>query len=263
MKRSLISTLAGGLFLASMTACNAVTFAQFVEAQPTTGTFENVANGTSPDVLQSSNPAGTAGSIPVVFYFQGGTTKSGTPINVPIDGILTLTSTASDSAIQTGANVQQDFNGVSFTITAANTANNTSHGIAAGSLLLGATSGMGTTVGGTLSGALGGNSATFSGSDLPSGSALGANTVTFSSNYLDFTSAMNKAFAYSFSNVVPILGLGGNFPFQYINAFTSEGTGTFSSDFAPPPVPEPGSVALFVGLGVSGAMFQFRRRRRA
>lgn len=278
MKKFLLPALASGLLLLQMSAARAVTFAQFVRGTTSGGTtpavFELIGQNDSNDMPASilqSNGTGTAGSfgtIPVVFYFQQPSdtpTLQKTPFGVAIDGTLSLMAHASDAAAAVGSQEVQDFNNITMSITVSNTANNTALGLKPGSVLLAATSGMnGDLIGGTLSGTEGGKSATFSGTDVTQGSPLFFNTVAFSSDYIDFTSASNKAYAYSYSNVIPFYSMynsGPNAPFDdYIMSFLTDGSGTFSSNFAPV-VPEPGSLALFAGLGMSGALLGLKRRR--
>lgn len=112
---------------------------------------------------------------------------------------------------------------------------------------------------GNLSGQQGGNSATLSGSDvLPAQ----PNVVTFSSPYIDFSSANTKNYGLSYSGVSPSFVIAGAFPMQYLANFSAETTGTFAAIFPQlPPVPEPGTLSMLFGLGVSGSVLLRRRRR--
>lgn len=73
-------------------------------------------------------------------------------------------------------------------------------------------------------GSTGGNSATLSAS-TPS------HNVTFSSDFLSFFATTSRNLAFSFSSVSPALSLG---PGNFLQNFTTAGTGTFASN--PPPV---------------------------
>jgi len=252
MKKVLIPLVAGSLLLGSVMMSNAGTFAQFIEQ--TGGNAFSFTGGN----------AGTLSTTNTLVFFQfkstgGITTLQPTPFDANISGRLTFSAIANGTSATAGSNPSQQFGTTSFTFTSA--ANQVVGGIlipAGTNLLTGTVTPSGfPLVAGTLSGPNGGSSATYSGSDVnpPPGFA---NNVTFSSAYLNFTGSFNDAYAYSFSSVSPFFSLGGAFPFQFINRFTAAGSGTFSSDV----VPEPGSIALLAGMGITFGGIAFSRRRR-
>lgn len=108
---------------------------------------------------------------------------------------------------------------------------------------------------GLLSGRDGGATVNFNG-DTSAG-----DTVVFTSDFLDFSQTINRNFALSFVAANPSLSINGN---GYLNTFTIAGNGTFASDPQPnSTVPEPGSIAMLVGSGVTGSLAVVRRRRRS
>jgi hypothetical protein len=245
--------MAAGLVVGQLSVTRAATFAQFIQA------------GSSPGFALSGSSSSNTGTLsdingtPLVFQFKS--FAAGSLLNTNIDAVITLHATESDAGRQSGSSAQQDFNNVSWSIVATNSARNTALGISAGANLLSGTSGTTGFNGGTLSGSVGGDSATFNGSDVTSGSPLFFNTVSFSSDFINFANATNKAYAYSFTSVNPMYFLDGAFPDYFIRDFTANGTGTFSAINGPSNVPEPGTWAMFVGMGVSGGIFGLRRRR--
>lgn len=244
-------------FLAScVTASQAasVTFASYQQQSPSTTGF-TLSGASSGGTLRATD-GGPGGSLPVLFTF--GALAPNSLINQQVLANLTFTAATSGTAAPTqgGQGSSQPFNTVTFQFTSASNQTINGQAVAAGANLLTGTSGFSTGPGGTLAGTNNGTSATFSGSDVTAGSPLFFNTVTFTSQFITFTPGQN-AFAYSFSGVNPSFTTGGTFPAQFINSFTASSTGTFSTSA----VPEPGSVALLVGMGVTGASFLARRRR--
>ncbi len=81
-------------------------------------------------------------------------------------------------------------------------------------------------------------------------------TETFSSDFLDFALNDPITASYSLSSLNPmmLIGAGG-----FLNSFTADDTGTFSSALAPLLVPEPGSLAI-LAAGLAGLAFVSRRR---
>lgn len=255
MRKWMVPLMAIGLAAGQISVSHAQTFAQFIQANATPG-FTLTGGTTGSGTLAVTPSSG----IPIVFQFKD--LAAANLLNTNITAMLTMTATSSDDARQSGSNAQQDFNSVKWTIVATSSAGNTALGIASGANLLTGTSGMTGFNGGTLSGATGGNSATFAGSDVSTGSPSFFNTVAFASSFINFSGATNKAYAYSFTSVNPIYFLDGTFPDFFIRTFSANGTGTFSEQLpGPPPVPEPGTLAMFIGMGVSGGMLGLRRRR--
>jgi len=255
MRKLMVPAMAIGLLVGQLSASHATTFAQFIQANATPG-FVLTGGTTGSGTLANTPSAGT----PIIFQFKDLAASS--LLNQNVDAMLTLTGTTSDNARQSGSNAQQDYNLVTFHLTAVADAHNAALGIAGGANLLTGTSGMSGFNGGTLSGATGGNSATFAGSDVSTGAPAFFNTVTYSSDFINFSGVTGKAYAYSFSAVNPMYFLDGTFPNFFIRSFTASGTGTFSSNAGgPAPVPEPGTLAMFVGMGISGGLLTLRRRR--
>jgi hypothetical protein len=266
-----LSCTAGILAIASVLPASAGTFAQFIQQ-----VGNNAFSLTAPSSL-GPPPTGqvlSATGLPVFFQFKNSPDGpiASAPLNTDILATLTFTTTSVSGAIPVGANQAiEQFSPVSFSFIATGQTIG-SFVIPAGTNLL-----TGTTtffsppppppvVNGfnSLSGTLGGSSATFSGSDVNINQAGNptapiAQRVNYSSAYIDFTTAFNKAFAYSFSSVQPIYSVSGPPPGGFINPFTASGSGTFSAVQA---VPEPSAVAMLAGLGVTGSLFAFRRLRR-
>jgi len=85
--------------------------------------------------------------------------------------------------------------------------------------------------------------------------------VTFTSDYVNFGGASQKAYAWGFSGVTPQTTVQTSGPFTpgYFTNFVAEEAGTFSAIF-PSAVPEPGTLSMLFGLGISGSLFLRRRR---
>jgi hypothetical protein len=262
MRKLMVPAMAIGLLVGQLTASHASTFAYWNQLSGSNPGFVLTGGGPGVGKFTVTPASGTA----VQFHFADFAAAS--LINKNVDAILTFTSSASSNATIDGlGNINQNFNLITWHITAINDANNTALGIASGANLLSGTSGMGGTVNGAImsgqqpQGGSGGNSATFAGTDLGGGSALYNNTVTFTSDFVNFNNATNKAFGWSYTNVNPLLNLGGTFPNYYISSFVANGSGNFSALLGPAPVPEPGTLAMFVGMGISGGLLTLRRRR--
>jgi hypothetical protein len=265
-------------------AATPVTFAQFSDGSE--GTFlTNNGSGSS----WVSSTLGTTGAYPIEFTFNSlsnviaPATVQATPFNLPIAANLNYSavtpaiSTGDAYAVPTlGGGAEQNFTGITISITANGTQTIGGITIPNGANLLTMTSGMmapPTEVGGILSGTTTTHSATFAG-----GTAPGGNTTIFSSDYLggenllnpgsfdntDNTSEQNYegAYALSYSNVLPDFELAGPTFSQYILALSAETTGTFSALLPTENiVPEPGTMALLIGSGVTGLSLLARRRR--
>jgi hypothetical protein len=114
----------------------------------------------------------------------------------------------------------------------------------------------------------GSTTATFAGSDRLA-PPFRKNFVMFSSDFLNFNNATSDGFSFALSNVIDSNNPSFNYTLvqddnltgpSYIDSFLSQGVGTFNSQFS---VPEPGSIALMIGMGISGSAFFLRQRRRA
>ena len=119
----------------------------------------------------------------------------------------------------------------------------------AGSLLLGVTLGAF-----QLSAAANGNSAAINETN-----GVGSSTVNFASDFIPGLSAFTDGTAaYSFVNGSSLntIGAGGQ-----LNNTTFDGSGNFSTRRVVTGVPEPGSVAMLIAGGITGAGFFVRRRR--
>lgn len=252
--RRLVPILAVTLLFLQVTASRAATFAQFIQQNKTATGF--VLNGGTAGLGTLSQEGS---SLPI--FFQFGAFANSSLLNKNINATLTLKATTSDNATP-GPTPTQDFNHVTWVITANGTQVINGVTIANGANLLTGTSGYMTgtaNVGGTISGAANGNSATFSGSDVNTGDPSFFNTVTYTSDFINFTGATNKAYAYAFSSVNPMYFVDGTFPNQFIGSFTAQGAGTFSAVLTA--VPEPGSISLAMSLCCGGGLFFWRRRR--
>ena len=120
----------------------------------------------------------------------------------------------------------------------------------AGSLLLGVTLGSF-----QFSAAAAGNSAAINETN-----GSGGSTVTFTSDFIPgLNTFTDGTAAYSFVNgsAANTIGTGGQ-----LNNNTFDGSGNFSTRRVITGVPEPGSVAMLIAGGVSGAGFFLRRRRK-
>ena len=101
------------------------------------------------------------------------------------------------------------------------------------------------------------NSGTLSGGDDP-----GINDVVFTSFYIpDLVNHQQDDYALGFTSITPILARVGSAGLSTagIRSFTAAAIGTFDTEQN---VPEPGALALMVGMGVSGSVFAMRRRKK-
>jgi len=263
-----LSCTAGILAVASVLPVSAGTFAQFIQ--------QGGGNGFSLTAPSSPGPPPTGQllsttALPIVFQYKGSPDGpiASAPLNVDIFGTLTFTTSSVGGAIPSGTQAIEAFAPVSFSFTATGQTIGTFVIPAGANLLTGTTTFFSPpppppAVNGfnALSGTLGASSASFSGSDVNinmfgNPTAPIAQRVNYSSTYINFNTAFNKAFAYSFSSVQPIYGISGPPPGGFINPFTAAGSGTFSAV-----VPEPGAIAMLASLGVTGSLLVGRRLRR-
>jgi len=81
-------------------------------------------------------------------------------------------------------------------------------------------------------------------------------TETFTSDFLNFAINDPITASYSLSSLNPMMLIGAD---GFLNSFTADDSGTFSSSLAPLLVPEPGSLAI-LAAGLAGLAFVSRRR---
>jgi hypothetical protein len=253
MKKWLVALAATSLLAGHIETSRAVgiTFAQFVQQNGAQLGFSHTG---AAETIIGGNSTITA-SVPVLLTFSGAPLVGGAVNSVPYMANLTLMATSSAPAELAATSALQTYNTVSFSFIAS-AANG---GVAIGDNLLSGTSGaLGEINGGLLSGTINGESATFSGSDVTSGIDL--NQVTFTSDFLTFT-GLDDSYAYSLTSVDPMYffndnGTPGDITDDFIRSFDASGTGTFAAAF----VPEPGSVAMLISMGVVGLAFLRRRK---
>lgn len=284
MKKFLFPLLAAGLFLSQIHASQAVvvTFANVNLTSNSTFTLTPVGTGLTPNggtgVYTSSTLTGTDTST-ATFFFSNTSgsvpTLQATPFGAanPINATFTLTAATNQNGDATGlTGATQEFSSQTFSIRArgpqvinginiANNANLLTETILTGSAVNNGTPpGANAFQAGLLSGTLNTTNPSFSGGDVITGPGSLRSLVTFTSDFVNFAGSDTKGFSFGFASAQPFYQLNsdsvGNL---YIRNFTAAGVGNFNAQFA---VPEPGSVALMVGMGVSGSAFLLRRRRR-
>jgi len=242
MKKLLAPLLAGGLLLGSIVGSQAATFAQFLQM---TGAQNFTFTGGNTGTLTST-------MNPIFFQYKSG---SGFAIAAPLDtnigANLTFTATANGAPTIPGANSQQ-FTLTNFTITTGAAQTVGGQLIPMGTVLLSGTTSATNPAGLMQAGT---NSSTF----LVPAPAPAPNGLNFSSAFINFAGATQNGFSLSLTPGATTSVVGG---LLQINAFTAAGTGTFFSTPAANAVPEPGSLALFAGLGVTGSLMVLRRRTR-
>lgn len=269
IKKILQCALVGSVLLGSISASQAVNFANFAQTNSANG-FTYV--GVNPNPSTNGISTFTASGLAVQFFFQNalGGVKNGYNISVNTGtsyaAVLNFTGTASlgDAFPPFGIN---NFDTTSLKFFAANTAANVSAGLYnpmtnTGALLLAETSGApGGGFGGTLNAPPGAFSSSFNASNP-------FDNVLFSSDVIKINNLTQQATALSFTNVVSpgtvnpgnVYDSTGNITF--LTNFTANGTGTFSaSSFTTQNTPEPGLLAVVGAMFVGGA-FGLRRRRK-
>jgi hypothetical protein len=257
----LLSLTAASLMFGQIAVANAATFGQFQDGTAGTSLVNSFTAGT-----WTSATLGTTATYHVQWQYvpSGGGSQfipynADAPVGINIPAILSYTATTTNPSAPSISGFQQNYDSVTLTVTGTGT------GAKYGVLLqMTAVDTLPFNNAGFLSGGAGASSATFQGSDQPSA----PDTVTFSTpgtglpgfeNYIDWTGVSNRAYALSYSGVTPLFGQGGSFPNFFINNFVAETTGTFSALF-PNTVPEPGSLSMLLGLGLTGGLFLRRRR---
>ena len=236
--------VAGSLAVLSLAPANAITFqfASFAFDGPAQPMYSNTTGGI------------TAVSVPIIFTYTG----SGLSF-VPIPGLsgvnatLTLTSTPGGS-VQSGGfgSLGQVQNISSFSITS-NSAYNV-NGMLKTNLLSGSATNL------ILAGSTGGSTASLTGSQS---SVSNPAVISYASDFLLFpTPAVDSDITFAFNGLQSTPGGltqgGSNF-----NSFVASIQGGFGYNPSPKNiVPEPGTVAMFAGMGVSASLFALKLRKR-
>jgi hypothetical protein len=227
----------------SAVACSshATTFASFIEQGAQPNSF-----------IYSSTTDTLVASVPVEFTYAfapGDPSLAGTAIKAT----LTLSESIDPSVVASSVTVTS----ASFGITAAGNTGALAS-LNGKDLLSGSTSAP--LNGGTLSVPQSSLSGGYSGSEPP-------DVVLFSSNVINTTGLTSENWALSFVNAfdtdtsTPGFGYSGVFPFQTLDGFNASGTGNFSATSPTFFTPEPGTVAMFVSMGISGLVALRRRRK--
>jgi len=272
MRRYLVLSGAAATLLLQSMASQAVTFARF---DWITNKKNPLFSGNTLTLTATNSTNGKfslAKKTNVTFQFQntdqyGNTLPALYSADTKIDAVYTFTAIVESSARVSGTSHVEDFQQILFSYTSVSDANNTALGIPGGVNLLSGSSGfkqapdgspqpLSNGVGGTLSGNTNTPTPGFTGSD-EDGSPLFDNAVLFSSHYIDFSHAFDKGFTWSFSNLAPLYTQMNVGPTAFIKGFTGEAGGQFDAT-----VPEPGVIAMMVGMGLSGSALLARRRRR-
>jgi hypothetical protein len=209
--------LAGSVFAPSVHA--AITFAQFDES-----TNAN----TQPFTFTNSGPGSTfSGTVQGNFQFL----ITGLP-TAPQAAIITLTSTAATPATTFGPFLSQPIDGATDTLTFTRVSDNAN-------LLT-------VTFTGNLTGFDGDVSATLS------SNTLSGDSLTYTSAFLDFSGTTARSLGLNVAGIDPAFTQNDN---GFLDNFTADLTGGFSSSPAPAAVPEPTSVVVFGGLGAIGLFY--------
>jgi hypothetical protein len=255
MRKVMSSLVLAGVLALSVSAANAVTFASFDLDTETPGITPNPA-------FRFNNGTGVLNLITSPTLFTFNFANSATSLGLPLANVglfqnvnLTFSSQTNGPGTDFGT-VLQPMTNVTFTFTTTQAQN----GVGAGTVLL---SGTGNAILGSqgiqLSGASGGNTASL----LAQDNAVLLSNVSFTSGIASLNTglagATQEQIALSFTSVNPgliiptIIGTP--------SSFTASGNGTFAA--TPNAVPEPGSMATLLGIGVSGTALLFKRRKRA
>ena len=86
----------------------------------------------------------------------------------------------------------------------------------------------------------------------------GGTLVTYASDFLNLTNQRQQTVSYAFNDATAQNNVNAN---GVLNTNTYNGTGIFSLNIPASQTPEPGAIAMLVGMGVSGSAFVLRRRR--
>jgi len=240
MKKILTSVLAGALVLGAISASSAYSMNPFASYLFQEGNkpyqFTNAG-------VASSFGVTTPGGVPVTFKFSTGSAVAqdliangyGSLVGVDIAATLVqLDASAPVGGISNGF-VEQGMTDVAFKIVDAQN-----------KVLLSGTSDFG-----LLSGNKGGSNGSLEATD-----DVPIDNVTFASDFVDLGGPKYVAQAYSITTTSqdPKFALDSN-------GWLKTSTGAYNGNFSIAEVPEPGTLAMLIGFGVSGSLFVIRRRR--
>ena len=218
-----IAALLAGLVLAPSVHA-AITFAQFDES-----TNAN----TQPFTFTNSGPGSTfSGTVQGNFQFL----IAGLP-TAPQAATITLTSTAVSPATTFGPFLSQPIEGATDTLTFTRVSDNANL--------------LSVTFTGNLTGFDGDVSATLS------SNTLSGDSLTYTSAFLDFSGTTSRSMGLNVAGINPAFTQNDN---GFLDNFTADLTGGFSSSPAPAVVPEPASVVVFGSLGAVGLLYLAARR---
>jgi len=235
-------------------------------------------NGFKFDETLSNNQLFVTGSLPVTFNYEVANGYNGTNFNSsPIQANMTFSATIAAPAGSfnnpaTGALTDyENFTNVHMTFTA-------DQPVGGNTDLLTLSGGSNGGATGTLSGTNGAATATMTGDTIVNGQS-----VDFSSDFLAFTptgqsipggGTTSQSYTMSFTSLLNLETPQGylllNPSTGFLQSFNASGSGNFAANPAPTPfggpsgggnTPEPGTLALFLSLGCTGAFGLLRRRR--
>ena len=90
-------------------------------------------------------------------------------------------------------------------------------------------------------------------------SGAGGTTVTYASDFLNLARQQSQTASFAFNDASSMNSVNAN---GVLNTNKYNGTGIFSLNIPASQTPEPGAIAMLVGMGVSGSAFVLRRRRK-
>jgi hypothetical protein len=225
--------LAGALLLTPMTASAQLsTFAQ----------FRQVTNN-RPFIFTNAGAGSTFSLTSTLVNFTYLVDNGyGSAIGASVNAHMVITSTAAATVNATGTapnrNFEQPMTGITIQFIADTPVNGNTN------LLTILASAGATSSGGLLTGREGRSTGNFDGSETPGN----GDAITMTSDFLNFASTTQRDYSISLNAVTPILGLNAN---GYLNGFSANATGTFSSDPPPAMIPEPSTLALITLTGIS------------
>jgi hypothetical protein len=225
--------LAGAILLTPMTAnAQLSTFAQFRQVTNNRPfIFTNAGSGSTFSLISTL--------VNFTFLVENG---YGSGIGDSVNAHMTITSTVDATVTATGTapnrNFEQPMTSIIIQFIADTPVNGNTN-------LLTIVAGAGaTSSGGLLTGREGRSTGNFDGSEMPGN----GDSITMTSDFLNFASTTQRDYSISLNAVTPVIGLNAN---GYLNNFSANATGTFSSDPPPAMIPEPSTLALVVLTGIS------------